>query len=80
MDQGTGVSLGKLSQLAGTPVTGVMYKKQAKGKMLHIEDGFAKPTENDETFITLKHAKTGHLRCAVRHVRLSTLEISAHFG
>ena len=47
VDLRTGVCLDTLSQLAGTPVTGVMNKKQDKWKMLHIEDRFAKPTEND---------------------------------
>ena len=47
VDLESGVSLEKLLNLSGSPVTGVMYETQGKWKMLDVEGGYAKPKNND---------------------------------
>ena len=41
--------------MAGTPVTGVMYKKQDKWKMLQVDSGYAKPSDNDWRISDIYH-------------------------
>ena len=55
VDLWTGVCLDLLSQMAGTPVTGVMYKMHDKWKMLQVDSGYAKPSDNDWRISDIYH-------------------------